>query len=127
MKPFDLEKFKALKPAVTREGRLARFLGIIKGRNDNIVVAVEDYYGGSEEEVLFYHPSGKYFPNGDSPVDLFMASEKKEGWIVMNSNSLHDAYNVVTREQAEKIAAARQKKCSGPDGYWKVVHITWEE
>jgi hypothetical protein len=126
MKPFDLEKFKALKPAVTRDGRQARFLGIVNNRQeDNIVVAVKDH--GGNEDVKFYHPSGKYFEIGDSPVDLLMASEKKEGWIVMNRNSLHDVDNVVTREQAEKIAAARQKRCSGPDGYWKVVHITWEE
>lgn len=126
MKPFNLEQFKAGKPVVTIDGRQAKFLGIINNRQeDNMVVAVKDHEGN--EDVYFYYPSGKYFQVGDSEADLFMAPEKKEGWVVMNSNSLHDTSNVVTREQAEEIAANSKKKYNDLDGYWKVVHITWEE
>ena len=131
MKPFNLEQFKAGKPAVTRDGCPARYLGTLEGGTGCIVVAIK-YLGA--ENAGTYNTVGKRLPDGTyysdkiaSARDLFMAPEKKEGWIVMSSNSLHDASNVVTREQAEKIAAASQKRYSDPDGHWKVVHITWEE
>lgn len=123
MKPFNLEEFKAGKPAVTKEGSPARYLGTLEGSDNSIMVAIKI---GDREFPFSYNSKGLIWCNVHE-WDLFMVPEKKEGWVVMNSNSLHDAYNVVTREQAEKIAAARQKRCSGPDGYWKVVHITWEE
>lgn len=123
MKPFNLEQFKAGKPAVTRIGYPARYLGTLEG-NGNIVVAVKC---NGYESSRTYCSTGNYFNNCEHHNDLFMAPEKKEGWVVMSSNSLHDAFNVVTREQAEEVVADNQKRYSDPDGYWKVVHITWEE
>lgn len=77
MKPFNLEQFKAGKPAVTIDGRQAKFLGIINnGQEDNMVVAVKGHEG--KEDVYFYYPSGKYYQVGDSEADLFMAPEKIE-------------------------------------------------
>ena len=123
MKPFNLEEFKAGKPAVTRDGKPARYLGTIEGIEDSIVAAVK--HREDAEELRVFYPSGKYRTNRDSPCDLFMAPEKKEGWIVVSRSRLHD--KIGSREHAEKLASDFQKRFGNPDGYWKVVHVTWEE
>ena len=126
MKPFDLEQFKAGKTAVTRDGRQARYLGALEGNtHSSIVAAVKDQNG--REDGLFYRSNGAYLTGHNTfGCDLlFMAPEKKEGWIVVSRSRLHD--KIGSREHAEKLASDFQKRFGNPDGYWKVVHITWEE
>lgn len=81
MKPFDLEAAKANKPVQTRDGKKARIICFDK-RNEQcpIVALVEDEDG--REYARSYTNSGKWFGDDCSNKhDLFMASEKKEGWI----------------------------------------------
>lgn len=81
MKPFDLEAFKLGKPAVTRDGREAKFLAYEPSftSSDQVLVKVDGY-----QNALEYSIEGHYRDClSVGQLDLFMPSKKrKEGWVI---------------------------------------------
>jgi hypothetical protein len=83
MKQFNLEQAKAGKPVCTRDGRKSRILAYDVIGHCSLAVAV-DYEDG--EYIHEAHANGSVYLVGTSPRDLFMASEKKEGWFGIYSD-----------------------------------------
>ena len=82
MKPFDLEKAKAGAPVCTREGFNARII-CFDANNDRFpIVALIIDSNSSNEYPVSLTKKGRFSDGAaDSQKDLFMAGEKKEGWI----------------------------------------------
>lgn len=118
MKAFNLEEALAGKPVITRM---------------NVKVTDIHYF----ESAVYDSHRLRYVVNGylcvakangrydndsnDSPFDLFMASEKKEGWINIYSNQIEwglICYIYTTEERANKNAADNRIAC---------IKIEWEE
>ncbi|MCQ2376204.1 MAG: hypothetical protein MJ069_09955 [Salinivirgaceae bacterium] len=72
MKKFDLEAAQNGEPICTRDGRPARFLGELLGKNNSIVAAVEFTTG---EEVFTYYHDGAFDKYSIDENDLFMCEE----------------------------------------------------
>jgi len=80
MKEFNDEQAKAGKRVVTRGGSNVRIRCFDRVSDNYPIVALIDI--GAHESVETHTARGKHQSNGcESSYDLFMASEKKEGWI----------------------------------------------
>ena len=113
LKPFDLEAAKAGKPVCTRDGRKARIICFdLKNDEYPIVAAV----GNDSSETLFsYTTNGEIADGIESDKDLMMLPEKKEGWVNVYKNQIHD-----TPESAEEGH-------KGTTDYIKTIRVEWEE
>ena len=113
LKPFNLQKAKEGNPVYTRDGRKARI--ICFDRNDlyPIVALIECEDG---KEII-----GAYSKEGQTEIyeikgtDLMMLSEKKEGWVNVYKNQIHN-----TSESAEEGH-------KGTTDYIKTIKVSWEE
>ena len=112
LKPFDLEKAKEGKPVCTRDGREARIICFDRNAaRYNIVALVEcSGFPNKEEEIKVYFDTVE-----ESPCDLMMLPEKKEGWVNLYKSSAHS-----TKEEAMKY----RNKCND---YIDTIKISWEE
>lgn len=81
MKPFDLEAAKAGAPVCTRDGRKARIICFDRKFERYPIIALIDNSNAEEETVISYANDGLYLGVQTSNYDLFMASQKREGWI----------------------------------------------
>ena len=80
MRKFNLEEAKAGKPVVTRLGRPVRILCWDAKGSDPIVGLIELDF---TSYACNYNENGIFREGVESEQDLFMKSEKKEGWIVL--------------------------------------------
>ena len=81
MKPFDLEKAKAGGKVCTRDGRPARIICFDRKHSYPIVALVQHEFKKYEENLTTHCKDGKRCPTQEQGEDLFMAPEKKEGWV----------------------------------------------
>lgn len=119
MKPFNLEEAKAGKAVVTKDGLPVKIIYWDKKDENYPIVALV----GEHEITETYGLSGNYSTYKNS-MDLFMASEKKEGWInIYKYDTLADRrgnYIFPTKEEAIKEGT--------PDyDYITTTKIEWEE
>lgn len=77
MKPFNLQEALAGKPVVTRDGRKVQDIRHLPSATMYTVVGVVD--GSLENPRTFTHHGA--FSANDVENDLFMAPQKKKGWI----------------------------------------------
>ena len=77
-KPFDLEAAKAGKPVCTRDGRKARII-CFDAKGDKPIIALIEM--GVAETPNNYPIDGKAISTKETPCDLMMLPEKKEGWV----------------------------------------------
>jgi len=87
LKPFNLEQAITGKPIVCRDGTPAKFLYYDKELNISCRVGA-----AVEGQLRGYCENGNYFPHtSPTDCDLFMASEKKRGWVnVYKRGSYHE-------------------------------------
>lgn len=120
MKEFDIELAKAGHPVQTRDGRPVRI--ICFDRKDNyypIVALIKD--NDTKEELLnsFTEDGRHYTYRYDAPEDLFMAPNKKEGWINIYDNK-EVGYVYDSKEEAiTNICTGLKVKTT--------IKIEWEE
>lgn len=81
MKPFDLEKAKAGAPLCAREGFRARIVCFDANNDKFPIVALLEGDDGKGYPVSFTKKGRFSDGEKDTPDDLFMVGEKKEGWI----------------------------------------------
>lgn len=116
LKPFDIQKAREGKPVCTRDGRKARIICFdAKCDNSPIIALIEN---GKNEEVHKFHKDGKLFgldEDEESFKDLMMLPEKKEGWVNVYKNQIHD-----TPESAEEGH-------KGITDYIKTIRVEWED
>lgn len=120
-KEFNLEAAKAGKPVCTRDGRKARIVCFDRRNSDNchIVALIEDKGSLNNEVIKSYYNNGKYLScDEESPIDLMMLPEKKEGWI--NVYVLNTYYS--SKEEAEANIDRDYEH-----EYIRTVKISWEE
>lgn len=77
-KPFSIEQAKAGKPVITRDGRPARIVCWDRKQAD---FPIFGFSGENDEHQHSWTIDGKYYSNGDSIADLFMATEEKTVWV----------------------------------------------
>ena len=112
LKPFDLEAAKQGKPVCTRDGRPARIICFDAKfpETGNIVTLVEKK--GVETTLYHYNDGRCSIGRG---YDLMMLPEKKEGWMNVYRNQIHD-----TLEGAEEGHR-------GTSDYIQTIKVEWEE
>lgn len=92
MKPFDLEKFLAGEPAVTRDGRKVIDFHYFKDAqaDSQLVIRLND------NRVLSNYSTGNYHGmKSESPNDLFMEEKEVELWINVYKNGKHGHYYAI--------------------------------
>ena len=118
LKPFNLEEAKTGKPVCTRDGRKVRIICfdrefIHKGKNYCIVALIND--GSHGESLYSYTEDGLFSSNKIHNSDLMMLPEKKEGWVNVYKNQIHD------------ILKSAEEGCKGITDYIKTIKVEWEE
>ena len=123
MKQFDLEEYlkNPSRKVVTRDGQSVKIhctnFESISGRL--IVAEIE----GSGYSATFFK-NGKFFKSEETPLDLFFATEKREGWINLYRNedgiSWISPNYFTSKKEAEEEGKTRT--CSVT-----TIKIEWEE
>ena len=115
MKQFNLEEYlkNPSKKVVTRDGRSAR---IICTDFDNPIYPVIGEIKGAEWPTSFT-ASGRQDAVGESPIDLFFASKRHEGWVNIYPDS--SIGGIYTSEEEARNAAS--PSCIS------TIKIEWEE
>ena len=125
LKPFNLQEALAGKPVVTRDGRkVVRIAHFPESKQYTVAGLLK-----GEDSPRTFMDTGKYVSwEEEKDTDLFMASEKKEGWIGIGQG----------RKYVEKIAFvthAYGTEQEARDQFIKdsgytpqaVIKISWEE
>lgn len=120
MKQFDLEKAIAGKPVVTRDGEPVRIICWDRNKTDYPIVALV----GDKEVISSFTTNGSFFHGKQDPNDLFMAIEKKEGWV--NLYITKDGFAEVDAVIYKSDEIALLNKDIG-NCYISTVKIEWEE
>ena len=113
LKPFNIQKAREGKPVCTRDGRKARIICFDAKGEHPIIALVTD---GVQESPYNYTKEGYYHTEGvETMADLMMLPEKKEGWVNVYKNQIHD-----TPESAEEGH-------KGITDYIKTIRVEWED
>ena len=121
MKPFDLEAAKAGATVCTRNGHNARIICYdAKGRDYPMIALVESDPG--RENIMGYATSGR-MTLSTNPLDLMMATVKKEGWVNINCNPAGSSEYLDHCVYSSKEEALKQIG----DRWLATVKIEWEE
>lgn len=121
LKPFSLEAAKAGKPVCTRDGRKARII-CFDAKGDKPIIALIEM--GVAETPNNYPIDGKAIPTKETPCDLMILSEKKEGWV----NIYHDKEgNIYTDENVYNTEKDAINFCPHDKCRVATVKIEWEE
>jgi len=121
MKPFDLEKAKSGHPLITRDGRKAKFIAHVPECDDLYRVLV---YVEGAKQVWNFTESGTVIRSSGQPQDLFIAVEKKTGWVNIYPPAVYSSeYRTMglifpSKEQADNSTRADRLAC---------VQVSWEE
>lgn len=123
MKPFDIEKAKQRKPVCNRAGENVRILCFDRKGEDYHIVALHTDKDG-EELVCFHTNKGRNLPETDTQLDLFMKTEKKEGWINVYKTKKKDC-NYASNAIYQTFELAYENKSTRD--YVTTTKIEWEE
>lgn len=117
MRKFDIEQAKAGKPVCTKDGRDVTILKFDAKRKRPIVGLIHDK---DEDEIMGWYNDGSLmlYENLLDERDLFLKSEKKEGWINIYRNG-----NASPIYLSEAIAISNKIDV----GYITTIKIEWEE
>ena len=119
MKPFNLDEYLAnpTKKVVTRDGRSVRIHCVNYSSEEFIIAEIE----GINYSELFTKDGKYHNSNGESPNDLFFATEKKEGWTNVYRQDDRYRYTGLIHETYEE--ALKDKDLD----YITTIKIEWEE
>lgn len=123
MKPFDLEKAKSGHPLITRDGRKAKFITHVPEcrEYEQVIVKCE-----GRDICTGYNIYGCFMlTTCGHPNDLFLAAEKKTGWVNIypaelfkNIKAADLSFAYTTEDLANINANPNRLAC---------VEISWEE
>lgn len=118
MKEFNLQEAKAGKPVCTRDGRNARIICFDAKRGNYPIVALIDDKG--VEYVSYFSLDGKY-DNGVDSNDLFMKTEKHEGWGWLSHNNIYSMFATIYKTKEEALSHKPDR------GEPFLANVEWEE
>lgn len=125
MKPFDLERALAGDPVVTRGGEHVKISGYNADAVSGHCVIGWRYPNYEMPSCCTWYENGNYVASNESVHDLFMAPQKREGWIVVIPFLRH---HEVLRTRISETEAEAQKICDQFAYSGKhVAKIEWEE
>lgn len=122
MKPFDIELAKQNHPVQTRDGRPARIVCYdVKGHDFPIMALIMEE---DNKEMPYLFSSTGHVNNSviESRLDLFMAPNKKEGWINLYRSSIYAAGTSSVYKTEEEALKGHSER-----GYILTKKIEWEE
>ena len=124
MRFFNLDEYlqNPSQKVVTRDGREVRIICTDMKSDFPIVALIYDEEKQKESIECFFE-NGKYlfFDADDSPLDLFFAPVKKEGWVNIYSEQEY-------RHPGENIFKTKEEAIKYKDiNYLATVKIEWEE
>ena len=124
MKPFNLQEALAGKPVVTRSGAPVIQITKFKARNEMDIAGVVD------GNIKTFRSNGTFSYYGESGLDLFMASEKKEGWVNVY-NSRNSGWRNAQPNSPDRFGYIYDSKKMAEEyaggGLIATVRIEWEE
>ena len=123
MKQFSLEKYleNPSRKVVTRDGQPVKIHWTNFDSNGGQLIVAE--IEGSGYSTTFFK-NGKYFKSEETPLDLFFATEKREGWINLYENEDGISWispNYFTSKKAAE-EEGKTRTCSVT-----TIKIEWEE
>lgn len=121
MKPFNLKEAKAGKPVCNRDGNDVRIICFDKRSNSNSPI-VALHTEGDLEEISLHNINGKcqFF----SRFDLFMKTQKREGWINIYKDSNGTYKNSILIHLSKEDAIKERYLI---DNYIDTVKVEWED
>lgn len=114
MKPFNLDEALAGKPVITADGKPVEEIYYFKKAN----IGSMRVYAAIEGLILNYYENGRSWTERHSGIDLFMASEKKSGWINIYNKGGTSGEVYTTKEEADRAGVSERVAC---------VKVEWEE
>lgn len=124
MKPFNLEEAKAGKPVCDRMGYDVRIICDNKKDPYGYFIVALHLTDKDNELMISHKRDGKMTDSGTSPYDLFMKSEKKEGWVNVYKDSNKTYKNSILIHSSKEDAIKERYLI---DDYIATVKIKWEE
>jgi hypothetical protein len=126
MKPFNLQEALAGKKVVTRDGRIVEQLHLFSHIHTYLLPLI----GIIDGAAYWWAPNGSRFGGANPPaniLDLFMASEKKSGWINIGKR-LDGSYFIGGELHVGAVAAEHSaSKIWTNHPSVKQVYVEWEE
>ena len=124
MKQFNLDEYlkNPNRKVVTRAGKDVRIVCIDRNLDDRPIVAL--LQGPVCENTCFYRRNGLWLDDIETPMDLFFAREKKEGWVNIYLDAENSSYVGTCIYTSKEEAEESGKKWSC---YISTVKIEWEE
>ena len=123
MKQFNLEEYLANpnRKIVTRDGINVRIICTDRLAEYPVVALLyfEENEGYSLEQIVTYTRKGHFNMDFENSLDLFFASEKKEGWI----NIYKDNCTIMNIYHSKEDAFNNRQE----DDYITTIKIEWEE
>ena len=124
MKEFNLTEYlkNPSQKVITRDGRAVRIIC-----TDIPIVALVYDEEKQKESIECFFENGKYlsFDANDSPLDLFFAPVKKEGWVNLYKGVVKDYLPSVGQKVYKTKESANLNRRD--DNYLTTVKIEWEE
>ena len=122
MKPFSIKEHLEHPDweVVTREGRPVRILCTDLDDNDYPVAAVVGNF-----HVDKYTAEGLFHAGRETKYDLFFASEKHEGWVIISKLPFTDSFEIFPEIFATKEEAVRVWE-DNPGIKCSIIKIEWE-
>ena len=124
MKEFNLTEYlkNPSQKVVTRDGREVRIIC-----TDIPIVALVYDEEKQKEKIECFFENGKYlsFDADDSPLDLFFATVKREGWVNVYKGMIESYLPSVGQKVYKSKEEAIRHKCS--ERYITTIKIEWEE
>lgn len=131
MKPFNLEEYLANpnKKIVTRDGRkVTRVLCTDAKGPFPVAVLVERYDGLGDIAQSNTSDGHYYYEDGESPSDLYFATEKHEGWInIFRGKDGPLTGNTVFASKEDAEESRWHGNSFTKDTYLESVKVEWEE
>lgn len=121
MKQFNLEEYlkNPLRKVITRDGRSVKIHCTDYIEEQHIIAKIENY----SYSTSFYN-DGKYsIDKSVSPLDLFFAPEKHEGWTPIyreSTGNIRFGYAYSTKKEAEEASKYDTR-------YLTTTKVEWEE
>lgn len=119
MKPFNLEESKAGKKVITKDGREVKILCWDRKEQKYPIVALV----GKDKEVYEFTKEGRFFPDEESNLDLFMDSEKIKGWCnIYKDNEIRYIQGLYSsKEEAIEKSKGSSHECVA------TIKVEWDE
>ena len=120
MRQFSLEEYlkNPSRKVITRDGQSVKIHCTNFDSNSGQLIVAE--IEGSGYSTTFFK-NGKYFKSEETPLDLFFATEKHEGWANIYGEFLRGEI-FSTKEEAEEYVML-----SGAKGFVATAKVEWEE